>query len=512
MYTISYHFIPLLCSPYQVSGYANFSLLFFLRLCQLSLLFTYNALTLFLLPVPRPSFPPMSPARTMERSSKLAPLTLVSKYYPAVANYSYPRSEGAPTPCNSRRPSSSKCWSSFEDIKRSSVDSQESSPLSSPPSLVDDRTDSEASADVDDYRYHAHADELWDSFWMSEQHQHYTLDDSHTKNPFIMATSAGGPASTAPSRVPPQVPEKDYPALISSPQRSRRRPQGPRYQGSNGWPLSDQHPQPAQPRKASPTYSAFPKIVNIPSPASTRPSSSSQLSTVACENRLSGDAHCPLQQAPSPSPHPPASLYSRPGSPHPRAISPASLKAFQRPATSHGSRPSSPMDYPYPSPPPKAPLPALPANCPKAPHLTHQSSNLSQHSHTQQPQPQTIRPYKSTTQLRRPPPEPLPVSVFEYDSDTDCTDDESSPLESPALSFFRFHRRSQSPRSNDDIFTRRRGSASKVASTTAHHSSLIDAAEKENCKRRKRNNTIDSLPRVVKQSDVFSRMLGLRSR
>ncbi|KAL7898465.1 hypothetical protein HDV63DRAFT_417040 [Trichoderma sp. SZMC 28014] len=433
----------------------------------------------------------MPPTRTMERSGKLAPLTLVSKYYPTVANYSYPRGEGAPTPCNSRRPSSSKCWSSFEDIKRSSVDS-ESSPLSSPPSLVDDRTDSEASADVDDYRYHAHTNELWDSFWRSEQH--HILDDSHKKKPLIMATAAADPATTAPSRAPPKVPEKDYPALISSPQRSRRRPQGPRSQGSNGWPLSDQHPQPERPRRPSPTYSAFPKIVNTPSPV---PSS-------ACENRLSRmDARCP--------PHPPASFSRRPGSPHPRAFSPASLEAFQRPAaTSHGSRPSSPMDYPYPSPPPTAPLPALPANCPKAPHLTHQSSNLSQ----QQPQPisHTIRPYKSTAQLRRPPPEPLPVSVFEYDSDTDCTDEESSPLESPALSFFRFHRRSQSPRSNDDIFTRRRGSASKVASTTAQQSSLIDAAEKENCKRRKRNNTIDSLPRVVKQSDVLSRMLGLRSR
>lgn len=450
----------------------------------------------------------MSPNRTMERSSKLAPLTLVSKYYP-VANYSYPRSEGTPTPCNSRRPSSK--WS-CEDIKRSSVDSRPSvpSPLSSPPSLVDDRTDSEASTDVDDYRYHAHANELWDSFWMSGQHQYHSLD-SHKKKPSIMA--AAGPASAAPSCIPPKVPEKDYPALISSPQRSRRRPQGPRSQGSNGWPLSDQHPQSGQARKPSSTYSAFPKIVNnTPSPACTRPSSSSQLPAGACENRLSGmDARCPLQQAPSP--HPPTSLYSRPGSPHPRAFSPASLKAFQRPATSHGSRPSSPMDYPYPSPPPTAPLPALPANYAKGPHLTPRSSNLSQNNHAQQrPQPldHTIRPYKSTTQLRRPPLEPLPVSVFEYDSDTDCSDDESSPLESPALSFFRFHRRSQSPRSNDDIFTRRRGSASKVASTA--HQSLIDATEKENCKRRKRTNTIDSLPRVVKQSEVFSRMLGLRSR
>ncbi|KAM0256438.1 hypothetical protein ACHAQJ_004963 [Trichoderma viride] len=442
----------------------------------------------------------MSHARTMERSSKLAPLTLVSKYYP-VANYSYPRSEGAPTPCNSRRPSNDE--SKDNNIKRasSSLDYFQPSPLSSsPPGLIDDRTDSEASADVDDFGYHAHADELWDSFWKSGHHHILALDDYKKK---ATATATAIPAMTAVSAapsccIPPKVPEKDYPALIPSPQYSRRRPQGPRSQGSHAWPLSDQR-QSSQLRRPSPTYSAFPKIVTIPSPPCTRQSSSSQLSTTPCSENGLSTMDTP-QQAPVTSHH------HRPGSPHPRAFSPASLKAFQRPATSSGSRPTSPIDYPYPSPPPTAPLPSLPPLCPRASsHPTPRSSNL-----CQPPNQTIIRPYKSTTQLR-PPPEPLPVSVFEYDTDSDCDDDDSSTTDSPTLSFFRFHRRSQSPNNNDSILTRRRGSASKTA---AAQQSFVDAATvaKERRKRRKRTNTMDSLPLVMKQSDVLSRMLGRRSR
>ncbi|RFU72139.1 hypothetical protein TARUN_10118, partial [Trichoderma arundinaceum] len=331
----------------------------------------------------------------MERSSKLAQLTLVSKYFP-VANYSYPRCEGAPTPYNSRRSSNES------DNKRASLGSQ-ASPLSPPPGLIDDRTDSEASADDDDYRYHAHADELWDSFWISGHHYYHS---SYRKRAAAMAVA--GPVSVAVSCIPPMVPEKDYPALIPSPQRLR----GHRCQGSQAWPLSDHH-QSNQPRKSSPTYSAFPKIVTIPSRTCTRQSSSSQLSTSPCEDSISPtDVRCPPQQT-TPS-RPATSHHRRTGSPHPRAFSPASLKAFQRPATSHGSRPTSPMDYPYPSPPPTAPLPALPPICSGAPcsptRLTPRSSNLSQLEPNQQsqpqlhyptqPPPQTIRPYKSTTQLR----------------------------------------------------------------------------------------------------------------
>ncbi|KAL7962641.1 hypothetical protein V8C34DRAFT_324431 [Trichoderma compactum] len=421
----------------------------------------------------------------MERTSKLAQLTLVSKYYP-VANYSYPRSEGyARTPYNSRRSSNES-----ED-KRTSLASQAGAAMSpfmlSPPlpSLIDDRTDSEASADDDDIRYHAHGDELWDSFLESGLYIH----DNRTRRAAAMASVA------APECAPPVVPQKDYPALIVSPHQVRRRPL-PREQRSQecSWPLSDSPPR----RRPSPIYSAFPKIVSIPSGRCSRQSSTSQLSTVC-----STDA--------PPLPPRPAGSHPRSASPHPRAFSPATFMVFQRPSSSHGSRPTTPLDYYYPppSPPPTAPLPALPPLSSRPPHpstLTPRSSNLSQVG------PQTLRPYKSSTQLRPPPPpEPLPISVFEYDTDSDCDDDddESSSSGSPTLSFFRFHRRSQSPNTTEGILARRRGSASK----SSVQQSFVDAATvAKDRRRRKRTNTMESLPLVGKQSDVLSRMLGRRSR
>ncbi|EHK17026.1 uncharacterized protein TRIVIDRAFT_232022 [Trichoderma virens Gv29-8] len=416
----------------------------------------------------------------MERTSKLAQLTLVSKYYP-VANYSYPRSEGARTPYNSRRSSNES-----ED-KRTSLGSQASAgavPLS-PPGLIDDRTDSEASADDDDYRYHAHGDELWDSFLESGLHIH-----GSTKNKGVAMASVAVLGA-----VPPMVPPKDYPALIPSPQCVRRRPlpQGHHSQ-ENSWPLSD-----IQSRRTSPIYSAFPKIVSMPSNTCSRQSSSSQLSA-AC----STDACYPPQYAP-PLPPRPAAHQHRSASPHPRAFSPVSFMAFHRPTSSNGSRPSTPLDYHYPppSPPPTAPLPALPPLANRSPHsslITPRSSNLIS---VEPALTQTLRPYKSTTQLRpKPPPEPLPISVFEYDTDSDCDNDdnESSSSGSPTLPFFRFHRRSQSPNTTEGILARRRGSASKAPV----QQSFVDAATvAKDRRRRKRTNTMESLKQSV---------LGLRSR
>ncbi|QYT00617.1 von Willebrand factor and related coagulation protein [Trichoderma simmonsii] len=437
-----------------------------------------------------------------QRTSKLAQLTLVSKYYP-VANYSYPRSEGcyARTPYNSRR-----CSNESED-KRTSLASSQASAMASPymypfmlslplPSLIDDRTDSEASADDDDIRYHAHGDELWDSFLESGLYIHDNLESRAA----AMASSVA-----APECVPPMVPQKDYPALIASPHQVRRRPlpQEQRAQECS-WPLSDSPPR----RRPSPIYSAFPKIVSIPSGQCSRQSSSSQLSTVC-----STDVPCAPKDAP-PLPPRPAGSHPRSSSPHPRAFSPATFMVLQRPNSSHGSRPNTPLDYYYPpppSPPPTAPLPALPPLSSRPPHpstLTPRSSNLS-HVEPTPTTTKTIRPYKSTTQLRPPPPlEPLPISVFEYDTDSDCDDedDESSSSGSPTLSFFRFHRRSQSPNTAEGILARRRGSASK----TGVQQSFVDAATvAKDRRRRKRTNTMESLG---KQSDVLSRMLGRRSR
>lgn len=498
----------------------------------------------------------------MERSGKLVQLTLVSKYYP-VANYSYPRSEGAPTPYNSRRSSNEPGYSSSisncncnHHKKRASTDlqqqQQQPSPLSPPPSLIDDRTDSEtSSADDDDdnndndSRYRADADELWDSFLESE---HYHIHDSYRKKVAAMAAAAAAASSfdAAPSCIPPKVPEKDYPALIPSPQCSRRRPQGSssssRSQGSHSWPLSDhqQHHHHGQTshhaRKPSPTYSAFPKIMNMSSRTQYATSQTSPPQLSMPNNSLLPTLHAP------PVPPRPSTSHNddrRSGSLYPRGLSPSSLRVLQRPATSHGSRPTSPLGFASPSPPPTAPLPSLPPlsarTSSRSPARSFQTTTCTttqpQHHRLQviQPKIQTLRPYKSTAQLHPPPPpppcpppaaapEPLPVSVFEYDSDSDCDDGDSdesdSATEFPTLSFFRFHRRSQSPNHNSGILTLRRGSASKatpavavVAPTTyQNHFLREDAAPKE--PRRRRKNTMESL----KQADVINRMLGRRSR
>ncbi|KAL6871854.1 hypothetical protein J3F83DRAFT_732859 [Trichoderma novae-zelandiae] len=488
----------------------------------------------------------------MERTTKLAHLTLVSKYYP-IANYSYPRSEG-PSSSSSVASSSSSCRTPYNS--RRSSDASRPSPLSPPPGLVDDRTDSEASssADDDDFRYHVHGGELWDSFLESGRCSRRGHHQTRTGDNMTALASASFEAVVG--VVPPAVPAKDYPALIASPQRIRRRPL-PASSQQSPWPLSD-HGHASQPRKPSPTYSVFPKMVSPPSSGTcTRQSSSSQLSTASLATT---DASCPPQKALPPAPPPPppclplppppprsaASQY-RSASPRPRAFSPASLATLtlQRPATSHGSRPASPMGLPYslpPTPPPTAPLPALPPLssrslqpstliASRAPHYMH--PNHAEAAVPVRPTPHVLRAYTSSTplQLPRPPPDPLPRSVFEYDtdSDSDSGDDvdngnssssASSTTESPTLSFFRFHRRSQSPSTNESFLTRRRGSASK---TPLHQQQkqqqqyFVDAAAtaaKDRRRRRKRTNTMDSLPPLMaKQADlVLSRMLGRRSR
>ncbi|KAL7818436.1 hypothetical protein V8C26DRAFT_427981 [Trichoderma gracile] len=515
----------------------------------------------------------------MERTNKLAHLTLVSKYYP-VANYSYPRSEApssssastssssfffssSRTPYNSRRSSSSTTNNNNHNNEPRAI------PLSPPPGLVDDRStyDSEASSstDDDDFRYHVHSGELWDSFLEAGQHPLHGVYQTETVE---MAASSASASFEALCAAPPVVPAKDYPALIAAaaaaaPQRIKRRPvPAPSQQTSSSWPLSDQK-YPSQPRKPSPTYSVFPKMANIPSGTCTRKSSSSQLSTTSTSAATDASCPCPPPQKALPPP-PPTCLPPLPPPPQksavsqyrsesprrPRGFSPASsLTSLQRPGTSHGSRPASPMTLPYslpPTPPPTAPLPALPPLSSRSPHpSTVIASKAHKLSHTEaappcHPAPQTRRAYTSSNKLpTRPPPEPLPRSVFEYDTDSDDEDSSNnnnnnnnsssssssrSSTDSPTLSFFRLYRRSQSPNTNSEgILSRRRGSASKTPLHQAQSQQqqqeqyFVDAAAtaaKDRRRRRKRTNTIDSLPPLVaKQADlVLSRMLGRRSR
>ncbi|EGR46530.1 uncharacterized protein TRIREDRAFT_109779 [Trichoderma reesei QM6a] len=493
---------------------------------------------------------------TTTATTKLAHPILVSKYHP-VANYSYPRSEA---------PSSASSSSSFV-FSRTPYSSNEprAAPISPPPGLVDDRStyDSEASSstDDDDFRYHVHSGELWDSFLEAGQHPLHGVYQTETVEMAGSSSSSLSASFEALCVAPPVVPAKDYPALITAaaaPPRIKRRPV-PAPPQQTPWPLSD-HDQrnhhPSQPRKPSPTYSVFPKMATIPSSGTcTRKSSSSQLST----SSSSTDAPCPppAQKALPPPPPPPptclpplppppqrlaASQYHRSESPRrPRRFSPASsLTSLQRPGTCHGSRPASPMGLPYslpPTPPPTAPLPALPPHSSRSHHpstaMASRAHNLS-HAEAAAPchpaPPQTRRSCASSTKLpTRPPPEPLPRSVFEYDTDSDDEDgsrnnnnkynnnnnsnDSSSSsssrssTDSPTLSFFRLYRRSQSPNtSSEGILSRRRGSASKTPLHQAQSQQqqqeqyFVDAAAtaaKDRRRRRKRTNTIDSLPPLV---------------
>lgn len=146
----------------------------------------------------------------MERSSKLADLTLVSKYYP-VANYSYPRNDGS--------------RSSSPTTYRSSLGSDGSAP-----GLIDD--DSEVSLD-DDYQYNSHATEIWDTFWQPERTK--CEEEAH--------------------------PKKQYPALVPSPYHRRVQVDSASKRGA-AWPLPDSPGQ--QTRKPAAAYSPFPKPIALP--------------------------------------------------------------------------------------------------------------------------------------------------------------------------------------------------------------------------------------------------------
>ncbi|KAF4452413.1 hypothetical protein F53441_4759 [Fusarium austroafricanum] len=308
----------------------------------------------------------------MEPSSKLANLKLVSKYYP-VTNYSYPQQPERPSHYRGR----------FSD-DRASLGSEGSSP-----SLIDDRTDSEVSLE-DDYQYHAHATELWDSFWL--------------------------PSKTNKLDVQPR---KQYPALIPSPHPQQQQQNQPEQCRINPWPLSENSR--GRHRKPVATYSPFPKP--LPLPPRTAPQVPSWQS--------SRD----VKQKPQRPPRPHEEVYvfrSLQNSPlvahfavsqdSPRPITPKT----KRPTTSQGLR---------------API-----------HTkgNSHSETASRYSagHVGAPKPQPLAPVmlskKSLPCMRplppTPQPEPLPApeaephSVFEYDD---------SDTESGGRSFW-FHRRSSS--------------------------------------------------------------------
>ncbi|EQL03006.1 hypothetical protein OCS_01274 [Ophiocordyceps sinensis CO18] len=404
----------------------------------------------------------------MDVSSKLADLTLVSKYHP-VANYSYPRHDSSAP--NSAISSSTGCYSD-----RSSLGSQ-----ASDPGLIDDRTDSEGSVD-DDYQYHAHTTELWDSFWQPAK----MLDHELTMHP-----------------------KKQYPALIPSPSASRRRRQLDATEAPVAWPLPDGSPRDkcrkpaatytASPKStSSPTYSAFPKpptptarLWRTASPAQGTTSSGTTSSTVPAPTRRRGSSPKPLRP-----PRPPGEIIT----PCIRVVTPCARQDRWYPQSPLAQRDSGFLDEPF----------ARPRTAGGHSYSSSAASSASanvaleqryQHSKfTRAP-----RQCKSIAHLTRPVPEPEPEphSVFEYDSDSDSEH---------GRSFFRFHRR-------NDSDSRR---STKAPATEAPPSQA---------RRRPRPQTAPSVPepqearpssRLCKQEppprrkrqghDVFGRMLGRRSR
>lgn len=389
----------------------------------------------------------------MERSSNLADLTRVSKYHP-VANYSYPRNGNA-APYSAR--------SSLSRSDRSSLGSEGSAP-----GLIDDRTDSEVSVD-DDYQYHAHMAELWDSFWQSGAR-------GKTEEPLMH-------------------PRKQYPALIPSPG-SRRRRQPILNDQCAGWPLPDGSPRERNRKPAAAyatsarptaTYSAFPKPTVLP-PRTTslipaRVSRSGPSSTPCRPPRPSDELLTPCIRQPAMVP-----AIIAPDNP-----SPLSPTRDRRPSSPFVQRASRSLDEG-----PTRPLAAKAEICAAA----SRSSTHLPLSGTQTPTARPPRHCKSMAHLAPPlpPPQsqpaPEPHSVFEYD-------DSESEAEH-RRSFFRFHKRSDSD----------------------NRRSSKPAAPEPNVLRHRRNRalTAPSSPmrqqaeRLCKQEpkrqghDVFGRMLGRRSR
>lgn len=423
----------------------------------------------------------------MERSSKLADLTLVSKYYP-VANYSYPRNE-----------SMSKyaaCLAAPPD--RSSLGSEASAP-----GLIDDGTDSEISVD-DDYQHNTHTSGIWNSYW-------HPGDEKKPEQELH--------------------PRKQYPALIPSPQHRRQDSEESGRQ-SPSWPLPEATTHRPRTRQAAATYSPFPKATPLPhraKPASPswensrprRPARDDRLLT-PCLNQATSPVTAFLNSLPNyirriPEPEPivpevkpqqrPAispivEEPERPQTSRSTTARPTMSAEMQRPRTSHSSyrslapaeprhvkssrslRPISPMDI-------SRPKPCL-ANRPPTPFET-EAPNLYFPDHhfpvPDMPPEQKLNHQRSMSYLT---PNGEPTSFFEEDSDAEDQQEGTK-------SFFRFHKRSTS-----DL---RRRSARSTADSEASK------------KRRGRTSPTPSEPpgrqsqdRKRHGVDVFGRMLGRRSR
>ena len=425
----------------------------------------------------------------MERSSKLADLTLVSKYYP-VANYSYPRNESV---------------SRYAAHLAAPPDRSSRGSDASAPGLIDDGTDSELSVD-DDYEHNHHTSEIWNSYWRPEDEKKVELEVH---------------------------PRKRYPALIPSPQHRRKESDEENGRQSPSWPLPDGAAPRPRTRQAAATYSPFPKTSPLPPRAKPpspswensrprRPARDERLLT-PCLNQATSPVQAFLnslpnyiRRAPEPEPEPIVrqaqaeqpqicTIAEEPERPQTSrsavAARPPTPAEMARPKTSHSHlpptpaeprhvkssrslRPISPMDI-------SRPRPCL-ANRPPTPFEAEPPNLYASDHHfpvPDIPHDQKLRYQKSMTFLT---PEGEPRSFFEDDSDAEDEEEEGNK------SFFRFHKRSTS-----DL--RRRSARSTESETSKRRRGRTSPTPPEPPGRQ-------SQDRKRHGADVFGRMLGRRSR
>jgi hypothetical protein len=400
----------------------------------------------------------------MESSSgKLVDLTLISKHYP-VANYSYPHKASASNHCYSN----SGCSSNSSHRGRESLGSEGSAP-----GLIEDRTDSEASLD-DDYQYHAHTTELWDSFW---PHRSSPM----AKNKAILS------------------PNKQYPALILSPHRKRRSStshgdaQSPIHSDSNlSSPASKTETQ-TRTRQTAATYSAFPKITSPP-PTRKAPPIPAHRETRVQQRPLTSCGSSnkpqrpprPLQTSLTPLLRDPASVPVGFGMADfvvqkDQYLSPVSPPVRRRPTKSCSQRPSKSLDEGSSS---------RRSRCTIYSVISHSATHLPVPEIRPSPT-RTPRHFKSlaalNTDVRA---DQEPHSVFEDDSDSEETDH--------GRKFFTFHKRSDSDQK------RRRNRSNTTPQRSISQESYYSPSKDEMC----------AAPAQHKRHghDVLGRLLGRRSR
>lgn len=394
----------------------------------------------------------------------MADLSLVSRYC-GVANYSYPR-KGSCSAATAASCKETRCSSNASSRGRESVDSEGSAP-----GLIDDRTDSEESVD-DDYQYHTHVAELWDTFW----------------------SQRNDPKASQESSPPP--PSEHCAALMPSP-RSKRQAAEDSFRKPLAWPLADCASPSSRPkdpcRKMAATYSAFPKPPAPPPNRSLPPIPVRSDKGQAVTTRPGTAYH-----ADSSKPHRPARpvdnlltpcipqfafvpvIYTASGSPKQKEfdISPISPTncSRRRPSVAFSFQPGDMTD--------SEGLPERPSRPSIYSVVSHSATHLSAPEVRPSAPHKAPRHFKSMAALTSSQVEQTPQSVFEDDTDDD---DHGRKL-------FSFHRRSES--SSDHKRRRNR-------SNTTPSPPLIE----ENLRLRP-----SSQLKQRHGHDVFGRLLGRRSR